>query len=186
MLVWLAACEDPAREARLARIEARMDALEEEPSEGPTAQERLDGLEARIDALLPQPAPPSASAVVVGPDGRVSAEPTADTAERCAYDVLSSVRTAELSYDAAFDGFSTDMRTIGWEWDRTTGCDALVAFRPVTTNRGFTITAVITRGGARTRRFEIDTTGAVYERARYAEEELAKVRNALGWYGAEP
>lgn len=200
MLIWLAACEDPAQAERLARMEARLDALEAtetvvvpvaKPSEGPTPREQLDGLQARLDALgQATPAPPTPPAppapLTVDADGRVAPTATSTTAEKCAYDVLTSVRTAELAYDAAFDGYSPDMKTIGWAWDRSSGCDRLLAFRPVIGRGSLTITAVITRGEARARRFEIDVSGAVYERARYAATELREVRQSLGWYGREP
>lgn len=203
MLVWLTACEDPAHEERLARMEARLDALEAaetvdapvaRPPEGPTPREQLDGLQARLDALgpaTPAPAAPAAPTAASAPlsvdaDGRVAPSTTTTTAEKCAYDVLTSVRTAELAYDAAFDGFSPSIATIGWDWDHTSGCDRMLAFRPVVGPTSFSITAVITRGEARARRFEIDTSGAVYERARYAAEELREVRQSLGWYGREP
>lgn len=119
-------------------------------------------------------------------DGRVLPVATDATALRCAYDVLRSVRQAELSYDAAFDGFSTDMKQIGWAWDRVTGCDTLLAFQVTVDAAEFQVRAVITNGDGRGRQFEVEMDGAVYERGRLSPAELGALRRRDGWIGVLP
>ncbi len=89
-------------------------------------------------------------------DGRVVAVLDASQTLACAYGLLGAVATAEVSYDAAFDAYATDLDALGFALDGPRGsCQAYVGVRVAseTWPDDFRVEAVIVEGSQRGRGF---------------------------------
>lgn len=104
-------------------------------------------------AFDPTLAPPR---VVVGAlDGRVVALLDAEQTVACAMSVLRDLAIHELGYDAAFDGYVTDLDQLGFELDRPRhSCQNYVAVRAASASSlDFQVEVVVLEGRMRGRGF---------------------------------
>lgn len=124
------------------------------------------------------------SRVVKGEDGELYLDLSEERVIQCVYGHMDGVRTAETSFDAAFDEFSSDLAKIGFAIEPGGSCDRHLALRVRTDGRtGYDVDAVVTRGTALGRRFTTNREGDAREVTRVPDEELAALLAEPGWIG---
>ena len=169
------------RDAKLAELEAQLEAR----------NARISEMQVRLAASIEASGPAQLGLPVTKTDletGEVYPVLDERAVQGCAHQTLSSIKTAEFGYDAAFDEFTQDFNSLGWEFGKNAGCHRYLAVRVevVGDDLGgdFIGTALVTHGSSRGKRFEITKREAAREVESLGEPAIEEWLTRPGWLGS--